>query len=1117
MHHGCVTRANGGEEGTSGVVADVAKLAVGREEYYTRELAADHEAYLSGHGESPGRWYGAGATSLGLQGEASVAGFQAMFEGRDPTTGELLGRPHSRNAVPAFDVVLRPTKSVSVLYGLGDAATGRTVLAAHHAGVAEAVGYLDEHLGARRGHGGVQQVSGQGLLAVGFDHRTSREGDPLLHTHLVIANRVQGPDGRWTALDGRDVYRHRLAADAIYRASYQRQLSRTLGVEWTPADVHGNRELQGVPEDLVRLFSKRTDQIDLQVARLEASGRERTPRLVKWAVHATRKPKERETPDTLYGRWRTEASERGVDPDAVVGEVTGRTLEVEQGLSEWTVAGVFDRLASPDGLTATASTFARQEVVAALGGQLAGAIRAQLEDLADRFLAERTVAVADRTVEERRWSTPELLAVEQRLVAAATGRAGEQTAVVGHDAVRAALAAHPTGGEDQQAMVRDVCRGGAGVALVVGKAGTGKTFALGMARHAWQLDGYRPLACAPTGIATVALEAEGFEEAATCDRLLADLDQGRERLDRRTVLVVDEAAMVGSRKLGRLLDHAQQAQAKVVLVGDDRQLASIDAGGGFRALRLRLGASELTENRRQQQAWEREALELVRGGLVEEAVAAYRAHDRVVCAESKPAATLALLQDWWQAWQQAERNPAEDVIVLASRRAEVDRLNTACQQLLAARGRLGPERLQVEDLQLAVGDRVVCGRNAIGQLGIANGTRGTVTALDPAARTLTLQVDGKQPRKVTLPGWYLDGRQRGERNRRVELAYATTGHRAQGLTRWRALVRLTGTEDSNWLYVQLSRARHETTLYPVVGPEPQGPAELDLPDREPGDGYAQLAQALSRAGEQRLAIDTPSSLDLRRLSTAELRAERDRLRALLDQAPRDRSRELERASSRRADADQALAAAIRQVDPLPRPAAGMLGRRSRGDQQATAMREAAVQLATQQANRAADTERQLRQQQQARAGWLEANAHLGPAYRQLVRELAWQRRARGLAAEHHQPGWLREELGPVPASARGRRAWRQAAAAIADYRTSYQITDSDRALGAPPRDSAQRVAYRDVQQAIDRAHTKQRQVDRARDWQSTRHQQPPTASWPDPGTRPGWQHRGRAGPERAAG
>jgi conjugative relaxase-like TrwC/TraI family protein len=958
------------------VVADIAKLSVGRAAYYTRELATDHHQYLSGRGESPGRWYGAGAATLGLQGEASVAGFQRMFEGRHPDTGELLGRPHGRNAVPAFDVVLRPTKSVSVLYGLGDPATGRAVLAAHHAGVREAVAYLDGQVGARRGHGGVQHVSGQGLLAVGFDHRTSREGDPLLHTHLVVANRVQGPDGRWTALDGRDLYRHRLAADAVYRASYQRELVRTLGVQWTPADTHGNRELQGMPEELVRLFSKRTDQIDLQVERLQVSGRERTPRLVKWAVHATRKAKAHETPDTLYGRWRTEAAERGLDADTLIGQVTGRTQDRDQGLSERTVAKVLDRLASPDGLTAQASTFARHDVITGLGGEFAGAKRAELEELADRFLVERAVSVvAERAVEERRWSTPELLGVEQRLVAAAVDRIGERTAVVSHDGVRAALAAHPTAGHDQQAMVRDLCQGGSGVAVVVGRAGTGKTFALGIARHAWQLDGYRLLATAPTGIATVSLEAEGFEEVATCDRLLADLDGGREQLDARTVLVVDEAGMAGSRKLSRLLEHAHQAQAKVVLVGDDRQLAAIDAGGGFRALRLRLGASELVENRRQQQAWEREALELVRSGLVEEAVAAYRAHDRVVAAESKPAATLALLADWWLAYQDSERDPTQDTVVLAGRRAEVDRLNSACQQLLAARGRLGPERLQVEDLRLAVGDRVVCGRNAIGQLGVANGTRGTITDLDPIQRTLTVQVDGKDAREVTLPGWYLDGGGRGERNRRVDLAYATTGHRAQGLTKWRALVRLTGQEDVNWLYVQLSRAKHDTRLYAVVGPEPHPAADLDLPDRELGDGYAQLAQALSRAGDQRLAIDTPSTVDLRQLSTRELRAERDRLRGLLDQAPRDRTRELARATARRVEADQALEQRTAKHD-QPSQTRGMLRLLRRAEP--AGADPGIVAVARQQADRAHDTERQLRQHQQRRAGWLEPTPTSAP-------------------------------------------------------------------------------------------------------------------------------------------
>jgi hypothetical protein len=408
----------------------------------------------------------------------------------------------------------------------------------------------------------------------------------------------------------------------------------------------------------------------------------------------------------------------------------------------------------------------------------------------------------------------------------------------------------------------------------------------------------------------------------------------------------------------------------------------------------------------------------------------------------------------------------------------------------------------------------VCGRNAIAQLGVANGSRATITALDLDARTLTLRLDGKDSREVVLPDWYLDGRGRGERNRRVDLAYATTGHRAQGLTRWRALVRLTGTEDSNWLYVQLSRARHQTTLYPVVGPEPQGPAELDLPDRDPGDGYTQLAQALSRAGDQRLAIDTPSSLDLRRLSTAELRAERDRLRGLLDQAPRDRVRELERASARRAEADETLEQ-LTANDEQRRQGQGML--RLRWRVEPAGADPAVVAVVRQQADRAHNTELALRRHQQRRAGWLEAMAHLDPTYRQVLRELAWQRRAAGLAAELHQPGYLREELGPVPESTRGRRAWRQAATAIEDYRRSYHLTDPDQALGPVPREPVQRAAWQLACTAAQRTKDRQRSQDRQERTASSR---PAPSNRRDPDAAHARDERAaarRRGPERAAG
>ena len=167
---------------------------------------------------------------------------------------------------------------------------------------------------------------------------------------------------------------------------------------------------------------------------------------------------------------------------------------------------------------------------------------------------------------------------------------------------------------------------------------------------------------------------------------------------------------------------------------------------------------------------------------------------------------------------------------------------------------------------------------------------------------------------MTLPAWYLDGTPRwgwqpDDTRRTVDLAYATTGHKAQGLTRWRALVQLTGREDTNWLYVQLSRAKQATTIYTQVGPEPAASEVDDLPERELPDGYQQLAQTISRDDSQQLALNTPIRLDLRRLSTRELRAERDRLARLLAQAPKDQTRRLAHATRRRQDADGDLATA----------------------------------------------------------------------------------------------------------------------------------------------------------------------------------------------------------------
>jgi ATP-dependent exoDNAse (exonuclease V) alpha subunit len=291
---------------------------------------------------------------------------------------------------------------------------------------------------------------------------------------------------------------------------------------------------------------------------------------------------------------------------------------------------------------------------------------------------------------------------------------------------------------------------------VVGRAGSGKTWALGLAREAFELDGYQVHGAAPTGIATVGLADEGFTEARTVDRLLLDLQRGRVELGGWSVLVVDEAAMVGTRKLAPLLGYAERAGAKVVLVGDDRQFASIQAGGGFRALRLRLGASELTVNRRQVEAWEQRAIEDVRAGNLEQAIAAYAEHDRIRAFEGRDDRDRALVADWWQVHQAGERP-----VIYSHRRAQVDQLNSVCQRLRAEDGQLGSERLAVGDRSFAVGDVVVLGANAPDRLGVVNGTTAVIVELDVPGRAITVRTLEEEPAKtVRLPGWYLDAQVR---------------------------------------------------------------------------------------------------------------------------------------------------------------------------------------------------------------------------------------------------------------------------------------------------------------------------------------------------------------------
>jgi conjugative relaxase-like TrwC/TraI family protein len=976
--------------------------------------------------------------------------------------------------VAAFDHCFSDPKSVSLLAAAGGAVRRREVAAGRDVALQHALGYLQAHgVGVRRGHNGTERCQAAGVVAVAFDHRMSRAGEPDFHTHVLVQNATLGPDGRWTALDSDRLYAHLMAADHLYHAVERAELTRRLHVRWGPVDERsGAAEIVGLDDRaLIERFSTRRTEVLDWLDEHELDGIKASSA----AAVATRRPKGRsEGEEALYERWQRELGEAGVGERELVGVCQGgrgRAAIPDE------VRAIFAELAGPDGLTAQAATFARQDVVDALAKRLpvaehAEQVGAQVEALTERFLGERCMVVTrDRRRSEVRYSTPELLVVEQRLLTSAVERQTEHTAL-SPQAIRAALDKHPGAGADQRAAIRTIASDPAGLSVLVGRPGTGKTWTAGVLAYAAELDGRRVLAAAPTGIAVEALKSEGLT-ARTVDSLLLALDKGGERLDATTLLFVDEGSMLGTRRLAPLLDYARHTGAKVVLISDDRQLPAIDAGGGARGLRLRLGAAELTTNRRQVEVWERDTLDLVRDGKVDEAVAAYREHDRVASFESKEELSRRVVADWWATHHAAE--PGEDAVILAHRRARIDQFNLACQQLRDQAGELGPQRLVVGDRTLAVGDRVVCGVNAISRLGVANGTRGTIIAVDPTQRTLTLELADEPRRRVTLPRWYLDAEVAPGQNRRVDLAYATTGNKSQGMTREHALIDLAGHEDVAWLYVQLSRARQSTRIYAVTGPEPLGEHQHARDLREQGDGYDLLAAVMEREPDVRLAADTPDLPDPRRLTTRQLREERADLADQLRAAPRDRARELTRASARH-DADERAVAAARQAlaDAAAARHAGPANMLRRQEAHAATERLALVEqtlaLAIRQADRSGATADELRRHQQGRAAWLEANDGLLERDRQLAREAAWRQRADSHATELDPPAELLAELGGPPDDLAARPAWWRDLAAVTAYQREHASSPPE---DRPPGSQDRPARPEDHASARDREHPPQ--------------------------------------------
>ena len=951
----------------------IGKLAKGQEGYYLDAVARGVEDYYL-EGEAPGRWLGAGTALLGLSGEVDSVALAAVLDGRDPTTDTLL-RSSKGGRIPGFDLTFRAPKSVSVVFGLAEADIAAVVAEAHDLAVDAALGYLERHATwTRRGHGGVEQIRGDGLVAAAFRHRTSRAGDPHLHTHVLVANAVRGADGRWSTVDARHFFWHSKTAGYLYEAHLRSELTARLGIRWTKA-IKGIADIEGVPLDVLGTFSTRRAEIEERLA----IGGWSSPRAAEIAALTTRKAKQHDVdPVTLRSRWREQARAMNFGPRQLAAVMDQQPAE-HRGLAE--VRAVEAVLLSPAGMTKQSSSFERRDVLLGVAEAIRnGASVAYLEAIADRLLCHPEVValvgqtndvirtdsgrVISRASTGVRWTTRELLALEQRTVDRALARRGTGVGLVDAQSLAEAVPALP---DDQGAVVEHLGSSGHGVDVLTAPAGSGKTYTLKTARQVWEASGYRVIGAALAARAAAELQSAAGIPSSTLTRLLGRLD--RTSMEPNTVLVIDEAGMVGTRVLARALDHAERAGAKVVLVGDPKQLPEIDAGGLLAAL--------------------------------------------------------------------AE---GEDAVVLASRNQDVASLNRCARTVVAAAGRLDGPELSVRGLAYQRGDEVMTLRNDA-RLGVRNGTRGVIDHVDLDQRTMTVAFSTGE--RATLPPDYLDAGY-------LAHAYASTVHKAQGMTCDRAFLLATDDLYQELGYVALSRGRLGNHIVTVGELE----HDLESPPHAPTverDSLDVLRSGLSTSRAQQLAIDLDRAAHFSSMPSADLIHERKRLTTIVDSAPTDRTADLPELIAARDSAEQQLRRLQHERSRVHMPG------RSRG--QSRAERDRVIDRVAADVAHHATAVTEAEDSTTERSRYLVEHATDVADLRHINDVIARRVDETVLEAEEDGDHYLRRAVGSPPVGSRRREVWRDRARAVEQYRMTYAIADTDNPLGLKPSDTRQLVAY----------------------------------------------------------
>ncbi len=904
--------------------------------YYLDTVANSVDDYYLGRGEVPGQWIGATSADLGLTGVVAPVALRNLLDGRG-ADGEDLGIMRRADRRPGFDLTFSAPKGLSLLWAFGSLEVRDAVSSAHDRAIVGVIDHLSREAAyVRRGVDGKLPDKADGFVAAGFRHRTSRAGDPQLHTHVLIPNILHGIDGRWSAPDARQLYLWQKAATAMYHSALRTELA-SLSLSWN-VGRNSLGELSDIPKSVLRAFSKR--RVDIE-ASLDKMGFE-SQRAAEVAALATRshKPSHVEHTDVLRQGWAAQlesivvTDETGTTRAATLTDITSalgasqvpslpdaQREEILAILAGERLVDLADYdLADPTGtrvapLTLFASTFTHRDAVAAvarafdaspaevarLTEQLLrrdGVLRMIGEDYKQPDVTGRGRERPASTVGDRRYTTIEMLTVEGRIVNSAVRRVGRSAAQVNWRTIDQVLATYAKLDGEQAAGMRKLLGSGNGLDLVIGQAGTGKSTMLGAARAGWEAARYEVIGTAIASRTAADLQAGTGIDSVTMAQLFIDLERGHTRLTPRHVVVVDEASLVGSRTLDRLQRQVDRARAKLVLVGDNRQLSSIDAGGALRALSNTLESHviELTTNRRQRevdQEWEREALVQLRNGEIAQAIAAYDAHGRIAFASEVADARQQLIDQWWSVRKEAT------TAILAVTRADVVALNTMARARLREAGELGDEIRLASGKSFAVGDRILFEKNARAQLAqadnggrvsttaIRNGTFATVVAVpgragnSPSTRegdvglsqgdvtsgkgdrhaeqrqmppgatgnqraSLIVELDSGQ--QVILKSEYLE--------KSTYLGYALTVFRSQGITVDHSFLLGNDTLFQEAGYTALSRGRLSNNLFAVTPDNPRSEIshtdEID-PHR---DALAGLVESLSHSHEQTMALES---------------------------------------------------------------------------------------------------------------------------------------------------------------------------------------------------------------------------------------------------------------------